>query len=52
MPEDAVSTSDDRQPYHVVAGRVLTQREWREHYRDASQLLEDFKRAAYKAKEI
>lgn len=52
MQNDAVSTSDDRQPFHRVEGRTLDQREWREKVRDCTELLEEFKRAAYKAKEI
>jgi hypothetical protein len=52
MNQDAVSTSDSRQPFHVVDGKVLTQSEWREKLRDATDLFDAFKRAAYKDKEL
>lgn len=52
MQDDAVSTSDDRQPFHVIDGKVLTQREWREKLRDATELFDMFKREAYKSHEI
>jgi hypothetical protein len=50
--DDAVSTSDDRQPFHIVAGRIVDQREWRERLRDATELFDMFKHEAYKAGEI
>lgn len=28
MQNDAVSTVDDRQPYHRVDGKIVTQKEW------------------------
>jgi hypothetical protein len=52
MEKDAVSTSDDRQPYHIVDGKVLTQSEWREKLRDATDIFDAFKRQAYKDGEI
>ncbi len=52
MQDDAVSTSDDRQPYHRVDGKTLDQREWHERLRDATDLFDAFKRQAYKDKEI
>lgn len=52
MLDDAVSTADDRQPFHRVDGKTGTQREWRENLRDATELLEMFKSAAYKAHEM
>jgi signal-transduction protein with cAMP-binding, CBS, and nucleotidyltransferase domain len=52
MEHDAVSTSDDRQPYHRVNGKTLTQMEWREQLKDATELFDAFKRQAYKDKEI
>jgi len=47
MEQEAVSTGDDRQPYHIVDGNILTQAEWRQKLRDATELFELFKRAAY-----
>lgn len=52
MERDAVSTSDDRQPFHVVSGKVLDQREWRERLKDATELFNAFKLQAYRDKEI
>lgn len=49
---DAVSTSDDRQPYHRVDGKLVDQKEWRTKLRDATDLFDAFKRQAYKDKEI
>lgn len=49
---DAVSTADDRQPFHMVEGKLVDQREWRERLRDATDLFDAFKRSAYKAGEI
>jgi hypothetical protein len=52
MQNDAVSTSDERQPYHKVDGKTLTQLEWRERLRMAHDVFDDFKRQAYRDKEI
>lgn len=52
MLDDAVSMSDDRQPFHRIEGKTLTQKEWKANLRDATELLEMFKSAAYKAREI
>lgn len=52
MQQDAVSTSDDRQPFHRVDGKLVDQREWRERLHDATDLFDMFKRSAYKAGEI
>lgn len=53
MPENEPrSTVDDRQPFHVVSGKVLTQSEWREHLRDAIDVFDAFKRQAHKDHEI
>lgn len=30
MQNDEVSTMDDRQPYHRIDGKLLTQKEWQE----------------------
>lgn len=49
---DAVSTSDARQPFHIISDKVLDQREWREQLKDATELFDAFKRQAYKDKEI
>ena len=45
---DAVSMSYERQPFHKVDGELLDQRQWREKVRDCTELLEEFKRQAYK----
>ncbi len=29
--DDAVSTSDSRQPFHVVNGKIVSQQEWNTH---------------------
>jgi hypothetical protein len=52
MSNDAVSTSDDRQPYHRVNGKLMTQREWREKVRLATEVLDAFKRSAFLAHEL
>lgn len=52
MPNDAVSMLDERQPFHRIDGKTVTQREWRENLRDATELLEMFKSAVYKAHEM
>lgn len=52
MEHDPVSTSDDRQPYHRVDGKLVDQREWRERLRMAHEVFDNFKRQAYKDKEI
>lgn len=53
MPEhEPRSLVDDRQPFHVVDGKVLTQSEWREKLRDAVDLFEAFKRQAHKDHEL
>lgn len=52
MESDAVSTADDRQPYHRVDGKILTQMEWKEKLRDAHDVFDMFKRQAYRDKEI
>lgn len=46
--KEPVSLVDDRQPFHVVDGEILTQRDWREKVRDATELLEMFVRQAHK----
>lgn len=28
MDDDAIANNDDRQPFHVLHGKVLTQQEW------------------------
>ena len=52
MEHDAVSMSDERQPYHVVDGKVISQAEWRQKLREATALFDEFKRQAYKRGEI
>lgn len=52
MQDDAVSNADDRQPFHRVNGKTMTQSEWREQLRDATEVFEIFKRSAYIAHEI
>ena len=53
MPEnDAKSLVDERQPYHVIGSKVLTQAEWREKLRDAMDLFDAFKRQARKDHEL
>lgn len=47
LNHDSRSTVDERQPYHVIDGKVLTQSEWRERLRDATDLFDAFKRSAY-----
>lgn len=49
---EAVSLVDDRQPFHIVDDKIVDQREWREKLRDATDLLEAFKRKAYIDHEI
>lgn len=49
---DAVSTSDERQPFHRVNGKMINQREWRENLKLSVEILADFKRQAYKDKVI
>lgn len=48
MQEDSVSTPDNRQPFHMVNGETIDQREWRKKLRTCTELLEEFKRQAYK----
>jgi hypothetical protein len=47
MQDDAVSTSDDRQPYHLVDGKIVTQSEWKERLRYATELFDAFKHQVY-----
>lgn len=50
--EDQVSQVDDRQPFHVVDGKVLTQSEWRLKVIAATELFDAFKQQAYRDGEI
>lgn len=52
MQNDAVSTADERQPFHRVSGKLIDQRQWRENLKDCVELLDAFKRQAYRDKEI
>lgn len=49
---EPVSLVDERQPFHVVDGKVLSQAEWREKLRDAIDLFDAFKRQAHKDHEL
>jgi predicted HAD superfamily Cof-like phosphohydrolase len=51
MQDEAVSP-DGTQPYHRVDGKLLDQREWREKLITCTELFDEFKRQAYKDKEI
>lgn len=52
MDFDPASLVDDRQPYHIVDGKIVDQKEWREKLRLAHEVFEAFKRQAYRDKEI
>lgn len=45
--DDAISMADNRQPFHRVDGKILTQSEWREKVRLCTEVLDAFKRSAH-----
>jgi hypothetical protein len=47
MDNDAISISDERQPYHVIDGKILTQIEWKQKFKLATEVFEAFKHQAY-----
>jgi hypothetical protein len=44
--DDSRSVVDERQPFHRVDGKLISQREWQDRLRLAEEVLDAFKRQA------